>query len=166
VSICSSIVATQDHAFISSSHINNNNLQGIQQFPLSALLSISLSRSLDYLQQRIQQPSTLHANIRSRQQQADSTQKISVSHLSISSSFPISELISSDLLCRHFSLHTLTTQFTTKISAMGRVCSTSYCLTDHELTIFRADTTRSAAPRPTRPHLLYISAFRVFSTNT
>jgi hypothetical protein len=162
VSICSSIVATQDHAFISSSHINNNNLQGIQQFPLSALLSISLSHSLDYHQQRIQQPSTLHANFRSRQQQADSTQKISVSHLSISSSFPISELISFDLLCRHFSLQTLTTQFTTKISAMGRVCSTSHCLTDHELTISRADTTRSAAPRPTRPHLIHIRVPSVF----
>jgi hypothetical protein len=165
VSICSSIVATQDHAFISSSHINNNNLQGIQQFPLSALLSISLSHSLEYLQQRIQQPLTLHANFRSRQQ-ADSTQKISVSHLSNSSSFPFSELIPFYLLCRHFPLHTLTTQFTTKTSAMGRVCSTSYHLTGHELTIFRADTTRSAASRPTRPHLLHISKFRVFSTNT
>jgi hypothetical protein len=163
VSICISLVATQDHAFISSSHINNNNLQGIQQFPLSALLSISLSHSLDYYQQHIQQQSTLHANIQSRQQ-ADSTQKISVSHLSNSSSFPISELVSFDLLCRHFS--TLTTQFTTKTSAMGRVCSTSHYLAGHELTIFRADTTRSAASRPTRPHLLYISNFRVFSTNT
>jgi hypothetical protein len=47
VSICISIIATQHQAFISSSHYHNN-LQGIQQFPLSALLKISLRQALDY----------------------------------------------------------------------------------------------------------------------
>lgn len=51
VSICISMIATQDHAFLPSSHYNNKNLQGIQQFPLYALLSISLSQSLNYSKQ-------------------------------------------------------------------------------------------------------------------
>jgi hypothetical protein len=48
VSICISIIATQHHAFLLPSHYHNN-LQSIQQFPLSALLNISLSQSLDYV---------------------------------------------------------------------------------------------------------------------
>jgi hypothetical protein len=51
VSICISMIATQYHAFLPSSHYNNNNLQGIQQFPLYALLNISLSQSLNYSNQ-------------------------------------------------------------------------------------------------------------------
>lgn len=51
VSICILMIATQDHAFLPSSHYNNNNLQGIQQFPLYALLNISLSQSLNYSNQ-------------------------------------------------------------------------------------------------------------------
>jgi hypothetical protein len=47
VSICISTVATKDHTFILPSRYHDN-LQGIQQFPLSALLNISLRQSLDY----------------------------------------------------------------------------------------------------------------------
>jgi hypothetical protein len=58
VSICISLIATQDHAFLPSSHYHNNNLQGIQQFPLSALLNISLSQSLNCFQHQPQQQPT------------------------------------------------------------------------------------------------------------
>ena len=123
VSICISMIATQDHAFLPSSHYNNNNLQGIQQFPLYALLNISSSQSLNYSNQPTATTNTSATNV-SIPDNAQSRQyaKISVSLLSISSSFPVYELFPISPLSALLPKSTFTTKFTTTISAMGRVC--------------------------------------------
>jgi hypothetical protein len=144
------MIATQDHAFLPSSHYYNNNLQGIQQFPLYALLNISLSQSLNSFQHHPQlQPHLRYQRFDLDNAQADSTQRFQClfcqsQALFLSSSFFLY------LLCRHFSPSTLTTKSTTITSAMGRVCARICQLADHRLTLSRVDTTRSATPRPTR----------------
>jgi hypothetical protein len=77
VSICISMIATQDHAFLPSSHYNNNNLQGIQQFPLYALLNISSSQSLNYSNQPTATTTTTSAipTFRSRQRSKQTVRK-------------------------------------------------------------------------------------------
>jgi hypothetical protein len=153
VSICISLIATQDHAFLLSSHYHNNNLQGIQQFPLSALLRHFLEPIPQLLPTSTATTTNKSAipTFRSRQRSSRQYAKISVSLLSnlklfsclraFSSPSPLSALLSQS---------TFTTKSTTITSAMGRVCAITHHLADHRLTFFRVDTTRSATPRPTR----------------
>ena len=122
LSICISIVATHIR-LLSHHHTTTTTFKAYNSFLCPHCLTFPYANLSTTLQHHPQQQPH-----RSRQHSSRQYAKISVSLLSISSSFPVYELFPLYLLCRHFSQSTFTTKSTTITSAMGRVRVTAHHL--------------------------------------